>query len=95
MEEKKGRLFVNSPNAIEGNEISKCDTATAEYQGKETGLVDYRGSEEDVMAQIRTLVTLLPANNEDDMSYEECTDDLNRVCPDLANCAGQHSDRTV
>ena len=22
------------------------------------------------------------------MSYEECTDNLNRVCPDLANCAG-------
>ena len=54
---------------------------------KETGLVDYRGSEADDDLQIRTLVTLLPANNEDDMSYEECTDDLNRVCPDLANCA--------
>ena len=23
---------------------------------------------------------MLPANNEDDMSYEDCTDDLNRVC---------------
>ena len=34
---------------------------------------------------------MLPANNEDDMSYEECTDDLNRVCKDLANCAGDTS----
>ena len=25
------------------------------------------------------------------MSYEECTDDLNRVCKDLANCAGDTS----
>ena len=35
MEDKKGKLFVNSPNALAGNEISKCDTSTAEYQGKE------------------------------------------------------------
>ena len=102
MEEKKAKLFVNSPNAIEGNEISKCDTSAAEYQAKEAGLVDFKGSEEDVLAQIRALVTMLPANNEDDMSYEECTDDLNRVCKDLANCAGdtsiaqsQISDNTV
>ena len=80
IEEKKAKLFVNSPNAIEGNEISKCDTSAAEYQAKEAGLVDFKGSEEDVLAQIRALVTMLPANNEDDMSYEECTDDLNRVC---------------
>ena len=91
MEEKKAKLFVNSPNAIEGNEISKCDTSTAAYQAKEAGLVDFKGSEEDVLAQIRALVTMLPANNEDDMSYEECTDDLNRVCKDLANCAGDTS----
>ena len=88
MEDKKGKLFVNSQNAIEGNEISKCDTSSAEYQGKEAGLVDFRGSEADVLAQIRALVSLLPANNEDDMSYEECTDDLNRVSADLANAAG-------
>ncbi len=28
---------------------------------------------------------MLPANNEEDSSYAECTDDLNRVCADLAN----------
>ena len=39
MEEKKAKLFVNAPNAIEGNEISKCDTSAAEYQAKEAGLV--------------------------------------------------------
>lgn len=87
MENTNGKLFVNSPNAIVGSDISKCDTSSAEFQSKEAGLVDYRGSEEEVIAGIRTLVTMLPANNEDDV-YEECTDDLNRVCPDLAACAG-------
>jgi acetyl-CoA carboxylase carboxyltransferase component len=81
MEAKDGKLFVNSPNALEGNEISKCNTASAEYQSKTAGLVDGIG------AQIRDLVCMLPANNEDDMSYEECTDDLNRICADIANAS--------
>lgn len=87
MESKSGKLFVNSPNALVGNEISKCDTSSADYQSEVAGLVDGVGSETEILGQIRTLVTLLPANNEDDLSYEECTDDLNRVCSDLANAA--------
>ena len=87
MEAEKAKLFVNSPNALAGNEISKCDTSSADYQSEVAGLVDGVGSETEILGQIRTLVTLLPANNEDDLSYEECTDDLNRVCPDLANAA--------
>ena len=30
---------------------------------------------------------MIPANNEDDLSYEECMDDLNRICPDVENAA--------
>ena len=30
---------------------------------------------------------MIPANYEDDLSYEECTDDLNRVCTDIAAAA--------
>lgn len=85
MEEKEGKLFVNSPNALEGNEISKCNTASADYQSKTAGLVDGIGAEAEILGQIRDLVCMLPANNEDDMSYEECTDDLNRICADIAN----------
>ena len=87
MEAKDGKLFVNSPNALEGNEISKCNTASAEYQSKTAGLVDGIGAEAEILGQIRDLVYMLPANNEDDMSYEECTDDLNRICADIANAS--------
>ena len=87
MEAKDGKLFVNSPNALEGNEISKCNTASADYQSKTAGLVDGIGAEADILGQIRDLVCMLPANNEDDMSYEECTDDLNRICADIANAS--------
>ena len=87
MEGKNGKLFVNSPNAIEGNDASKCDTASADFQSKESGLVDMVGTEADILEEIRTLVCMLPANNEDNDSYDECYDDLNRVCEDIENAA--------
>ena len=83
-----GKLFVNSPNALAGNDVSKCDTASAKFQSEEAGLVDMVGSEDEILGQIRTLVSILPANNEDDMSYDECEDDLNRVCADLVGWTG-------
>jgi acetyl-CoA carboxylase carboxyltransferase component len=91
MEGTKAKLFVNSPNAIDGNNTSKCDTASADFQSKESGIVDVVADEDAIFAKIRELVTMLPGNNEDDASYEECTDDLNRVCPDVANCVGDTS----
>lgn len=87
MESKEGKLFVNSPNALEGNIASKCDTSSAEYQSRTAGLVDGTGEEADILGQIRVLIGMIPANNEDDMSYSECMDDLNRVCADIANAA--------
>lgn len=88
VEEKKGKMFVNSPNALEGNHISKCDTSDAKFQSEETGLIDGVGTEEEIIGKIRALVSLLPSNNEDNDAFVECTDDLNRVCDDIANCAG-------
>ncbi len=91
MEGKKAKLFVNAPNALAGNEISKCDTSSAAFQSEEAGLVDFVGEEADILAQIRDLVSMLPSNNEDDDSYVECTDDLNRADAALANCVGDTS----
>lgn len=91
MEGTKAELFVNAPNALDGNSKEKCNTASAAFQSEEAGLVDFVGTEAEIMGQIRELVCMLPANNEDDMSYEDCTDDLNRACADLANAAGDTS----
>ena len=88
VEEKKGKLFVNTPNALAGNNISKCDTSAAKFQSEETGLVDGIGTEDEILGKIRELVTYLPSNCEDTDSYMECTDDLNRVCDDIAGCTG-------
>lgn len=83
--EENSKLFVNSPNAIPGNTVNKCDTASASYQSKNAGLVDAVGTEEDVLENIRTLICMLPCNNEEDASYEECQDDLNRACAEIEN----------
>ncbi len=88
MERKSGKLFVNSPNAIYENYTEKCNTSSADFQSREAGMVDFAGEEEEVLERIRALVSILPANNEDDLSYGECLDDLNRICPDLSNYAG-------
>lgn len=91
MEGSKAKLFVNSPNALDGNNISKCDSSSADFQSRESGIVDVVADEAEIFAKIRELVSLLPANNMDDASDAECTDDLNRVCADLANCVGDTS----
>ena len=49
-----GKLFVNSPNALAGNDVSKCDTASAKFQSEEAGLVDMVGSEDEILGQIMT-----------------------------------------
>ena len=89
MEEKSAKLF-NSPNALDGNYTSKLDTASAKFQSEEAGIVDVTGDETTVLEQIRQLVSLLPANNED-TAEDECTDDLNRVSDTIANAVGDTS----
>ena len=88
MEEKSAKLFVNSPNALAGNYTSKCDTAAAAFQSKEAGVADFTGDEASILEQIRSLVSILPSSNEEDLSYGQCQDDLNRMCDGIAGCAG-------
>lgn len=90
MEKSKAKLFVNAPNALDGNVVTKCDTSAPEFQSKEVGNVDC-ADEATIFAKIRELISMLPSNNEDDASFEECTDDLNRVCASMADCMGDTS----
>ena len=89
MEEKNAKLFVNAPNALDGNVITKCDSSSAKFQAEESGIVDVVADEATILEKVRELVSFLPANNEDDASFlEDCTDDLNRVNPEIAGCVG-------
>ena len=92
MEEKNAKLFVNAPNALDGNVITKCDSSSAKFQAEESGIVDVVADEATILEKVRELVSFLPANNEDDASFlEDCTDDLNRVNSEIAGCVGDTS----
>ena len=88
MEQDKAKMFVNSPNAIEGNRVEKCDTASASYQSEETGLLDMTGSEDEIIAAIRELVCMLPADNTENGYMEDCSDDLNRALESVESMKG-------
>ncbi len=90
MEEKNAKLFVNAPNALDGNEISRCDSSSAAFQAEESGIVDVVADEATILTQIRELIGFLPANNSED-AIDECTDDLNRSNPEIAGCVGDTS----
>ena len=88
MEAKNGKLFVNAPNALDGNEISRCDSSSAAFQAEECGNVDVVADEATVLSKIRDLIGFLPSNNSEGSDIVECSDDLNRACPELAGCVG-------
>ena len=83
--ESKAKLFVNSPNALDGNYEAKKDTASAAFQSKETGNIDVVADEAELYAKIRELIALLPSNN-NDFGCDESTDDANRLVDDIEGC---------
>ncbi len=84
--EENAKLFVNSPNTLGGNREDLNATWSAKYQSEVAGNVDFVGTETAIAAQLRNLIKLLPANNQYSLSDNKCTDDLNRLCEDIAGC---------
>lgn len=85
IEEKNARLFLQTPDSLQGNYKQKLDTSSADFNSK-AGTVDYVGTTDaEVLNKIRELISILPSNNEDDGYFTECNDDLNRLVPDFAN----------
>lgn len=84
MVKDNAKLFVNSPNALDGNYTEKLDTADASYQAGKSAVVDeVLDDEASLLGRIRQVVAMLPSNNEDDSNYSDCSDDLNREIPNL------------
>ncbi len=82
--EKDAKLYVNSPDALKGNSADRKDTSSADYQMAQ-GNADFAGSETEMYAAIRDLVSMLPLNNEDEGEAVEVADDLNRATTGLAS----------
>jgi acetyl-CoA carboxylase carboxyltransferase component len=84
MSTKNARMFLNSPNTIEDKTATFDSIATAKVHFEESGLATFIGEkEEDVISEVRNLVTYLPQNNSKDVPFYNVTDDINRVDPNL------------
>ena len=75
MEKDNAKLFVNSPNAIDGNKT--VDSASSTFQ-TEAGNVDFVGTESEIFEEIKKLISVFPHNYEVDKVDFDITDDLNR-----------------
>ena len=89
MEGSSAKLFVNSPNSLAGNKEE--DTAGAKFQSEKSGLADFVGTEDEILSQIRALVSILPANNADEAPISDVQDDLNRACEGIEGAVGDTS----
>ncbi len=87
MESEKAQLFVNSPDAVDENRKELCDSASAEFQSKTAGNVDFTGTETEILNDIRELISILPSHNEDEAWDMDSEDDLNRAAVGIENCA--------
>lgn len=76
---KTGKLYVNSPNTLDGNAKEKLDTSAGEYVESNSGVVDTCATYEEICAQIKELMRLLPGNNTEGTITARCQDDLNRT----------------
>ena len=83
MEKKGAHLFVNAPNALDGNSKDKCDTSDAKFQTEDSGLADFALEEQEIFATIRDLISYLPANNEEEAEEVATNDSLNRACASI------------
>lgn len=87
MEKENGQLFVNSPNTLSDNK-ERIDTADYTYQADRAGNVDFVcETEEELLTKLRMLVDVLPSNYEEGDINFECSDDLNRIIPELNDAA--------
>lgn len=84
MEKTNAKLFVNSPNTLDGNYTSKLDTASADFQQNASTVDFVVEGEAEVLANVRELVSILPQNNNENAFSDECMDDLNRMVDNFA-----------
>ena len=85
------KLFVNVPDAVIGESVDTLSNQSAEYQA-ESNNVAVIGTEEEVYAKVRQLISLLPVNNADEGDIVPCNDDPNRSVAGIETLTKEASD---
>lgn len=71
------KMFINSPDTIDGNYTDKVDSSSASYQF-DNGNVDVIATEDSMPILIRNYIDIVPNNNTDSIMDDVSEDDLNR-----------------
>lgn len=87
MVDKTSQMFITGPQVIQsvtGEEITAEALGGAQVQEAESGVAHFRAaSEEECIAQIKKLLSYLPANNLEEAPYEDTADEINRLSEKL------------
>lgn len=98
MVEKTSQMFITGPQVIKsvtGEDVTGEDLGGAGVHGSKSGVAHFSAaSDEECIAQIKTLLSYLPSNNLEEAPYVASTDEINRlseklttIVPDEANKA--------
>ena len=87
MSKHTANMFITGPDVIKsvtGESVTTEDLGGATVHNRTSGVAHFIGADDaDCIAQIRNLLSYLPSNNAEEAPVYGCTDDLNRLCPEL------------
>lgn len=80
MSNKSARVFLNSPNTLDDKAATFDHIATAKVHAEESGFATFiEDQEEDLIRDVKKLLSYLPQNSIQEGPFYEVKDDLNRV----------------
>ncbi len=87
MADKTSQMFLTGPSVIlgaTGEEISFEELGGAEAHAQKSGVAGLHfATEEECVAQVKTLLSYLPSNNLESAPMYDCTDNINRISEGL------------
>jgi len=87
MVEKSSYMFITGPEVIKTvthEEVTQEDLGGAQTHNAKSGVAHFAcASDPDCLAQVRELLSFLPANNHEDPPAIECVDPIDREIPEL------------
>lgn len=84
---EKSYMFITGPNVVKA--VMQEDVSLEELGGglmhsQESGVCHFlTADDQECLSKVRTLLSYLPGNNQDDPPYQRPADDPNRRCPEL------------
>ncbi len=87
MVDKTSQMFITGPEVIKtvtGEDVTAEALGGAMTHNAISGVAHFMASDDkDCIDQIKTLLSYMPSNNMEEAPVYECTDDVNRLCPEL------------